>query len=219
MTDPNLPPISEQPSASRLLRSTVIALLGAIVILIVAVLPAEYGVDPTGLGKVLGLTEMGEIKISLAREAAADAAADAAEADADAVVDAATQAPAPSAGAATAATPAASATDFAWTHVTIVPLLPGEGKEVKLVLKQGASATYAWASANGGVNYDMHGDSTDAPNSYISYKKGNRTVADSGVITAAMDGHHGWFWRNRTDKPVSVTLRTRGDYAELKKMY
>lgn len=217
MTTPNLPVGADQPSASRLLRSTVIALVGAIVILVVAVLPAEYGVDPTGLGKVLGLTEMGEIKMSLAREAAADAAADAAAADV--VVDAATAVPAPSASAATPTTPAVSATDSAWTHVTIVPLLPGEGKEVKLVMKQGATATYAWRSANGGVNYDMHGDSTGAPNSYINYKKGTGVATDSGTVTAAMDGSHGWFWRNRTDKPVSVTLRTRGDYAELKKMY
>lgn len=215
MTSPNFPSSADVPNASRLLRSTVIALVGAIVILVVAVLPAEYGVDPTGLGKVLGLTQMGEIKMSLAREAAADAAADAAG---EVVVpDAAVQptTASPDANAAVAPT----SIDSAWTHVTIVPLMPGEGKEVKLVMKKGASAIYTWAAANGGVNYDMHGDSTGAPNSYISYKKGNGAVADSGRITAAMDGSHGWFWRNRTDKPVSVTLRTRGDYSELKKMY
>jgi len=35
-------------------------------------LTAEYGTDPTGVGNVLGLTEMGEIKQQLAREAAED---------------------------------------------------------------------------------------------------------------------------------------------------
>ena len=38
------------------------------------VLPAEYGIDPTGVGKLLRLTEMGQIKQQLAEEAAADAA-------------------------------------------------------------------------------------------------------------------------------------------------
>ena len=33
------------------------------------VLPAEYGIDPTGVGRALGLTQMGEIKVQLAEEA------------------------------------------------------------------------------------------------------------------------------------------------------
>jgi hypothetical protein len=68
----------ELPSARSLLRSTLIALAVAIALLITVVLPAEYGIDPTRIGRVLGLTQMGEIKVRLAREAAADAAADAA---------------------------------------------------------------------------------------------------------------------------------------------
>jgi len=29
---------------------------------------------------------------------------------------------------------------------------------------------------------------------------------------------HGWFWRNRGREPVTVTLRTRGDYQDLKEI-
>ena len=36
--------------------------------LVTCVMPAEYAIDPTGMGKVLGLTKMGEIKQSLAEE-------------------------------------------------------------------------------------------------------------------------------------------------------
>jgi len=68
----------ELPSARALLRSTLIALAVAGALLLTVVLPAEYGIDPTGVGRVLGLTQMGEIKVRLAREAAEDAAADAA---------------------------------------------------------------------------------------------------------------------------------------------
>jgi hypothetical protein len=46
-------------------------------LLVTVVLPAEYGVDPTGIGRVLGLTQMGVIKARLAAEAAANDAADA----------------------------------------------------------------------------------------------------------------------------------------------
>jgi hypothetical protein len=82
MTIPAMPPL-DPGSPRRLLRSTLIALAVAALLLVTVVLPAEYGIDPTGVGRVLGLTRMGEIKTRLAREAAADAAADAAAAAAD----------------------------------------------------------------------------------------------------------------------------------------
>ena len=72
MYNSDIPSRAELPSARRLLRSTLLALIAAIVILITIVLPAEYGIDPTGIGRVLGLAEMGEIKVQLAEEAAAD---------------------------------------------------------------------------------------------------------------------------------------------------
>lgn len=64
------------PSTRTLVRSTVIAALVAIVLLVTTVLPAEYGFDPTGVGRALGLTQMGELKLELAREAALDVRAD-----------------------------------------------------------------------------------------------------------------------------------------------
>ena len=68
--------LAPHPTSRQLLRSSAIAAAAAILILATVVLPAEYGIDPTGAGRALGLTRMGEIKLRLAREAAADAAAD-----------------------------------------------------------------------------------------------------------------------------------------------
>ena len=94
MTAP-IPAQGDLPSTRTLVRSTLIALVLAAAVLLTVVLPAEYGIDPTRIGRVLGLTQMGEIKVRLAREAAADAAADAAamdaaEADAESVTPPAT---------------------------------------------------------------------------------------------------------------------------------
>lgn len=83
----NLPPGQPLPDGRRLVRSTVIAAAVALAILITIVLPAEYGIDPTRIGRALGLTQMGEIKVRLAREAAADQAADDAAAEAEARID------------------------------------------------------------------------------------------------------------------------------------
>jgi hypothetical protein len=59
------------------------------ILLVTCVLPAEYGIDPTGVGRVLGLTQMGEVKMMLAEEAennaTAQAAADSVAAAAEAV--------------------------------------------------------------------------------------------------------------------------------------
>lgn len=211
MTEPQPTTSATAPSSARTLKATLIALVVAILLLVVAVLPAEYGVDPTGVGRVLGLTQMGEIKVSLAREAAAE----------DAVAQAGPEglsAPVVSASGAPAET-ATMRVDSTWTHVTVVNLGPGEGKEVKLVMSKNARATFEWVAVGGPVNHDTHGDSTGAPNSYISYRKATGVTSDTGELVAAMDGAHGWFWRNRGNAPVSVTLRTRGEYRELKKMW
>jgi hypothetical protein len=48
------------PSARQLLISTLVAIVIAAIVLVVAVLPAEYGVDPTRLGSAMGLTGMSQ---------------------------------------------------------------------------------------------------------------------------------------------------------------
>lgn len=205
------PSSQDLPSSRTLLRSTIIALAVAAALLVTVVLPAEYGVDATGIGRVLGLTEMGQIKRTLALEAAAE---DRALAEEDAAAEAAANASAP-----VAATPASGDAGTPLTHATELSLAPNEGKEIKLVMAKGATATFHWSASGGVVNYDMHGDSTNAPNSYHGYAKANGVRADSGSLTAAFDGSHGWFWRNRSGAPVTITLRTSGAYTELKKLY
>ena len=75
MYNSDIPSRAELPSTRQLIRSTIIAAVSAVVLLYTVVLPSEYGVDPSGIGRALGLTEMGEIKTKLAKEAAEDAAA------------------------------------------------------------------------------------------------------------------------------------------------
>ena len=68
-----------------LVRATLGSLAAALAILMVFWLPAEHGFDPTGLGRVMGLTQMGEIKQQLYAEAAAEDAVLAAQAAAERV--------------------------------------------------------------------------------------------------------------------------------------
>ena len=73
MYNSDTPLQAELPSSKQLIKSTILAIIAAIVLLFTVVLPAEYGIDPTGVGKLLRLTEMGQVKQQLAEEAAADA--------------------------------------------------------------------------------------------------------------------------------------------------
>lgn len=213
-------PAPEAPSARRLIRSTAIAAGVAALLLVTVVLPAEYGVDPTGAGRVLGLKAMGDIKVALAREAAGQEVVGAAAPSPAATAAAPAPAPAP-ATAPVPATPAASAPapvsdSVAKTDVAEVTLRPNEGKEIKLAMRKGARVTFSWSTDSGVVNYDTH---ADAPGiRYHGYGKGTGARSHDGVLTAAFDGFHGWFWRNRGAAPVVVTLRTSGDYRELKRM-
>ena len=210
--------VADVPSSRTLLRSTLIAAGVALVLLITVVMPAEYGVDPTGVGRLLGLTEMGEIKVTLAKEAAAADSVEAAtraSAARDSVQSGAPSAPVPAPSAAPP-TVAATGSDSSNSHVTEIVLRPNEGKEIKLAMRKDARVTYSWSTDRGVVNYDTH---ADAPGiSYHGYGKGTGKPSDEGLLVAAFDGMHGWFWRNRGTEVVTVTLRTNGNYQALKRM-
>ena len=219
--------------------ATLGSMLAALAILIPFWLPSEYGVDPTGLGRVMGLTQMGEIKQQLYAEAADEDAVLAAQAAAErvsadpallarldaleaqlagiaaalgvaagqpsAVPTAPPPAPAPAPPTAEPAAPAAPI----WRDEVSYTLAPTEGIEIKLVMAEGARAAFEW-TANGSIlNYDTHGDGGGQS---VTYEQGRGVPDQSGELVAAFNGNHGWFWRNRTDAPVTFTLRTRGDY-------
>lgn len=193
------------PTTGQLLKASGFAILTAGVILTTVVLPSEYAIDPTGVGRALGLTQMGEIKTQLAQEAAADAAAAAAAGPSAAPVAAAPQ------------VAQADAPAMAGKSETMqVTLAPGEGAEIKAVMQKGARVAFNWSVDGGHVNFDTH---ADAPGiSYHGYEKGQQSTGQQGELVAAFDGKHGWFWRNRSAGTVTVTLRVDGDFSELKRV-
>ena len=179
MQNLNQPDPAELPSTAKLLKSTGVAVVIASALLVTVVLPAEYGVDPTRIGSVFGLTEMGRIKRQLAVEAASAAAT---------------------------TTNGASA---GRSHRTSLTLEPDEGAEIKMAMGDGAKANFTWSTSGPAVNYDTHGDGQGI--TYHGYSKGT-SARETGVLTAAFAGHHGWFWRNRSGERVTITLQTSGDY-------
>lgn len=200
------PSLDDLPTSRQLTRATLGAVAAAAAILVTIVLPAEYAIDPTGIGRSLGFTQMGEIKQQLALERAGDAVAAPASA---AVVNTADR------------QPIALSNGLVGTRqdVTRVTLAPGEGAEVKVTTNRGSRVKFDWSVDGGHVNYDTHGDPPKAPRGfYHGYGKGKQSTGERGELVAAFDGKHGWFWRNRSEQPVTVTLRTEGQYAEVRRL-
>jgi hypothetical protein len=213
-----LPTVNELPTTRKLVRSTVIAILVAAGLLVTVVMPSEYAIDPTGVGRTLGLTQMGELKIILAQEALADAAPPQASAPAPAPA----PVPAPqvvqSQPIAAPVPPPVPTTDPALkTNQMSVTLKPGEGTEIKLEVLKNKTVSYEWTAVGGLVNYDTHGEPYNGEKGYFhSYNKGKQVKSDKGEFTAIFDGTHGWFWRNRSNKDVTIALKTTGDYLSVK---
>lgn len=215
MFNSQAPNPDDLPSSKQLVKSTVISVVAAAALLVTVVMPSEYGIDPTGVGSAMGLTEMGEIKTQLAEEAELDRQ--------NSVTTPTPVQTTPQQGSSILdriirefGVSAAYAQDAMRTDEMSVTLQPGEATEIKLTMVKGAKATYEWTTEGGGVNYDMHADGNSGETT--SYKKGRAEPTDSGEMEAAFDGKHGWFWRNRTGGAVTITLKTNGAYSDIKRV-
>ncbi|MEO0522734.1 MAG: transmembrane anchor protein [Pseudomonadota bacterium] len=194
------PNIEDLPTLAQLRRSTIIASIGAVAIGLMVYLPAEYGTDPTGMGSILGLTEMGEIKQQLAAEAAADELLHGGD-QSSSLMD----------GVFGLFVSTAHAQE-AWQDEITFTLAPGDSTEIKATMEEGVTLTYAWVATGGRINFDLH---AHADGESVDYERGRGAEAGEGSITASFTGDHGWFWRNRDDADVTVTLQLRGDYSEI----
>lgn len=199
------PSLEQLPSTAQLIRSTILAAASAVAILVAVVLPAEYGIDPTGAGRLLGLTEMGEIKQELAEEAEQDELLHGAGGQSSSLLD----------GLFGLFVGTAHAQP-AWSDTVTFTLAPGASAEIKLDMTEGAIAEYAWSAEGGRINFDLHahGDGQS-----VDYDRGRGAVSGEGSIEAPFAGQHGWFWRNRDSADVTVTLQLRGSYDKLTETY
>ncbi len=216
MYNTDLPSREELPTRSELIRSTLIAAVVALALLGTIILPAEYGVDPSGVGRLLGLTKMGEIKTLLAKEASqtvetTDTPSSKAQAE---FVGSSIKLPSTEAQASLSSNklePLPVASNL--SHQRSFILKPGGATEIKLRMNKGASVSFEWSTKGGDVNFDTHGDSSKID--YFGYGKGRQVAGDEGELVAAFDGNHGWFWRNRSENDVTITLSTKGNYLSI----
>jgi hypothetical protein len=218
MYNMNIPSEREIPSTSKLIKSTIIAAITAGILLLTVVMPAEYGIDHTGVGEMIGLKRMGEIRTSLAEEAKADdakiAAAAQAVVDIEKIAEVEKVVEVTKTEVVEAPTVVAQNNPVIKNHEMTFTLAPDEGTEVKVTMVKGAKVDYIWETNGGKSNFDVHGDSKKLKINYHPYYKGTDSKRE-GTLEAAFDGGHGWFWRNRTKQTLTITIKTNGEYTDI----
>ncbi|MGK0308071.1 MAG: hypothetical protein ACI8RP_001029 [Urechidicola sp.] len=205
MTTNNQPNLNK----GQLLKSLIIALIIGAIVLLTAVLPAEYGIDPLGTGKLFGFSKLyqgneqienNEIysslnfkKIKMEKLGSPQSVPKPIEADN----------PPPE-------------VQYSEREDTIEVIVPAKkGIEYKFKSLKYGRTKYEWTTAKGIVYIDFHGEVKQENSSknvfYESY-----TLAYSnnmaGTLTAPFEGKHGWYFRNETNEDIIIAIRLNGQY-------
>lgn len=193
-------------SVKSLINACIVAVLLAVLILFIAVLPAEYGIDPTGLGGKMGLTTLSEISQQTEKP------------DTKAIIppqQSAAKLPAEEAASTSPNSdinPLDASKPVQWKDTVKIVIPPKKGLEYKFALAKGAVLEYSWLTDGTSLFFDFHGEPKGAKDGYFKSYLSIMHKESKGALTAPFDGIHGWYWENDTDKPVTVELSTNGSY-------
>jgi len=194
VTPDAIKPVQLQVSGKTLAIITGGGFIAGALIVLGAIMPAEFNTDPLGLGKLSGISRLwapDEIEIDansasgpLARESEIPPRTDVIE---------------------------IPLTDF-------LGGAKGSELEYKVAMKQGAQLIYEWeaigASKPEDIAYDFHGHTTPAPGKPMevaTYKQA-RGLKQAGSLTAPFDGIQGWQFSNFAEGPVIIRVKLTGFY-------
>lgn len=163
-------------SKKTLLKASGFAALLAVIIFVVAILPAEFGIDPTGLGKVMKLTQL--------------------------------------AGQPQSAQATTTKQTLPYREDSVDISIPaGKGLEYKFHLASGDAMRYGWSTTGGELIYfDFHGEPQGDTTGYFESYTVSTANNVRGSFNASFEGSHGWYWENKGQTNIVVTLKTEGNY-------
>lgn len=190
------------PSRARNLQGLALAAVVAAIVVVTLVLPAQYGIDPTGVGKALGLTAM-KAAPAAATPALTDVLGGNDALPAAGVDNQPIPLPNPAVHQLQAAEPR--------TETVVIRLGFGERTEIKAQLDKGKVILYTWSVEGGKVYVDFHGhDPALGDKFWVRYEEADGITGRNGSLVAPFKGEHGWYWLNASDGPVTITLKVTG---------
>ncbi|MEQ1486736.1 hypothetical protein [Methyloglobulus sp.] len=195
-------------STKTLINASLVAVLLAVVILFIAVLPAEYGIDITGLGKQMGLTVLSDIAqkrtpsiaencikpVQTLTDNKAKSSAGNPNSDLQQLDDSKT---------------------IQWMDTVKIVIPPNKGLEYKFAMQKGAELKYSWSTDGASIYFDFHGEPKGAKNGYFKSYLDIMGSESKGALIAPFEGIHGWYWENETSQPITIHLSTNGEYEAL----
>ncbi len=171
-------------SSQTLLKSTFAAALLAAMVLVTIILPAEYNIDPTGIGQRIGLTKLANVTVVPPVQTEMVAIDNTALSQ-----------------------PAEQRSD----SVTI-EIPGGKGLEYKFQLGKHAELDYEWTTGGVPIYFDFHGEPQGDTTGYFKSFSISTANQMQGSLLTPFAGSHGWYWRNDSPIPVTITLKTSGHY-------
>lgn len=199
-------------SKRKLVRNLIVSVVVGTLILLVAVLPAEFGIDPLGAGKALGFSKLyvqqeTEMSVDPGQLQVGQSATVAHRKIILSNIGSSTNVSRPIA----ASLPVAQE-KFAVRQDVINVLVPAsKGIEYKIWAKQLGHFKYEWSTDQGELFLDFHGEPKVSEGFYDSY-----TVCYSnnmgGTFLVPFTGKHGWYFKNNSAKDITVTIKLDGEY-------
>ena len=197
----------------QLIATTVVA--GAV--LVGFVLPAEYGVDVTGLGEFTGLNALASTTVDRkGTDFGQTLSFNVEEYDLEAeIINQPIQG-------------LLELHDEPFMSETIILDIEDIGEiEHKFIMPANSTFVYSWKLLNPkgeGVYYEFHGhpsteDAANYPEDFeMAYSKGEGT-GQNGTFTSPFPGYHGWYFMNLEIGAIQIELNVSGYYMEHKEMY
>lgn len=194
-----------------ILKSILFALVLGTIILVTAVLPAEYGLDPIGTGKLFGFN-----RLYVPEEGAEDEGSTSQLVQSNPLIKMEKAGSGPDVARPAEAENPPPAQQPATREDSVQVIVPaGKGIEYKINMQKYGTLKYEWATNRGTVYFDFHGEVNQRKNAKAVYFE-SYTIAYSnnmvGTLLSPYDGKHGWFFRNSGKEDIIVTLRLKGQY-------
>lgn len=195
----------------KIIKATVVALLIGTIILVTAVLPAEYDIDPTGLGKAMGFSKLyqnADTEQIIEQEVVSQKAHRLLKLE-----DGGSKPEVVKPIEANNPPPEKQLEEREDNIQVEIPA--GKGIEYKINMLKYGQVKYEWLTDKGSVFFDFHGEVKQLnPSNNVYYE--SYTVAYSnnmiGNFLAPFEGKHGWYFKNNGESTITINIRLKGQY-------
>ncbi|HIG60165.1 MAG TPA: hypothetical protein EYQ22_04665 [Gammaproteobacteria bacterium] len=181
-------------SKDKLIRNTGVAALVAITLLLTIILPAEFDIDPTGVGSVLGISGLSH----------------------QAVVEGVNSETGENAIGGPSPLHIHHQPPLKFVDVDLVLEPYGQG-EFKLKMQANAELSYLWHSGTDLVYADLHGHTLVMGDEgeeeiVVRYLETQEGTGESGQFHTPFGGDHGWYFLNLETRPINIRVQISGNF-------